>query len=167
MRGQMHHLDLTVGDLERSRPFYELVLGFLGYRCVKDTDEVVVWDLILPDGVCGIALRPACTRAHMTATRSACITSPGMPTPGRMSTVCTTGWSPPASPSSTRRQNIRSTGPATTRCSSPTPTVSSSNTSTTPGRRSKRGSTRNEKAARKGGSKIPHKGAEVIPRYSG
>jgi len=59
MRGQMNHLDLTVSDLARSRPFYELVLGFLGYRCVKDTDEVVVWDLTLPDGVCGIAIRPA------------------------------------------------------------------------------------------------------------
>ena len=59
MRGQMHHLDLTVGDLGRSKPFYELVLGFLGYRCVKDTDQVIVWDLTLPDGVCGIAIRPA------------------------------------------------------------------------------------------------------------
>ena len=59
MRGQMHHLDLTVSDLAQSKPFYELVLGFLGYRCVKDTDRVVVWDLTLPGGVCGIAIRPA------------------------------------------------------------------------------------------------------------
>lgn len=59
MRGQMHHLDLTVSDLARSKPFYELVLGFLGYCRVKDTDEVVVWDLTLPDGVCGVAIRPA------------------------------------------------------------------------------------------------------------
>ena len=59
MRGQMHHLDLTVGDLGRSKPFYELVLGFLGYRCVKDTPRIAVWDLTLPDGVCGIAIRPA------------------------------------------------------------------------------------------------------------
>ena len=59
MRGQMHHLDLTVSDLARSRLFYELVLGFLGYRCVKDSDDVIVWDLTLPDGVCGIAIRPA------------------------------------------------------------------------------------------------------------
>ena len=60
MRGQMHHLDLTVSDLGRSRPLYDLVLDFLGYRCVKRTDELDVWDLTLPDGVCGIALR----RAH-------------------------------------------------------------------------------------------------------
>ena len=59
MRGQMHHLDLTVSDLARSKLFYELVLGFLGYRCVKDTARIVVWDLTLPDGVCGIAIRPA------------------------------------------------------------------------------------------------------------
>ncbi len=59
MRGQMHHLDLTVSDLARSKPFYDLILGFLGYDCVKSTDEVVVWDLVLPDGVCGIAIRPA------------------------------------------------------------------------------------------------------------
>jgi len=59
MRGQMHHLDLTVSDLGRSRPFYDLVLGFLGYRCMKSTDGVIVWDLTLPDGVCGIAIRPA------------------------------------------------------------------------------------------------------------
>ncbi len=59
MRGQMHHLDLSVSDLGRSRPFYDLVLGFLGYRCMKSTDGVIVWDLTLPDGVCGIAIRPA------------------------------------------------------------------------------------------------------------
>jgi len=55
----MHHLDLTVSDLARSKPFYELVLGFLGYRRVKDTGRIVVWDLPLPDGVAGIAIRPA------------------------------------------------------------------------------------------------------------
>ncbi len=65
MRGQMHHIDLTVADLALSKPFYDLVLGFLGYQCVKDTAEVIVWDLTLPDGVCGIALRPARrTRQH-------------------------------------------------------------------------------------------------------
>jgi catechol 2,3-dioxygenase-like lactoylglutathione lyase family enzyme len=55
----MHHLDLTVGDLARSKPFYDLVLGFLGYRCVKNEDQIAVYDLTLPDGVCGIAIRSA------------------------------------------------------------------------------------------------------------
>jgi glyoxylase I family protein len=59
MRGQMNHLDLTVSDLDLSKPFYDLVLGFLGYRCVKNTKDVIVWDLVLPDGACGIAIRPA------------------------------------------------------------------------------------------------------------
>ena len=59
MRGQMHHLDLTVGDLGQSKPFYDLVLGFLGYHCVKSADRIVVWELALPDGVCGFAIRAA------------------------------------------------------------------------------------------------------------
>jgi glyoxylase I family protein len=59
MRGQMHHLDLTVGDLGQSKPFYDLVLGFLGYRCMKSADRIVVWELTLPDGVCGFAIRAA------------------------------------------------------------------------------------------------------------
>jgi catechol 2,3-dioxygenase-like lactoylglutathione lyase family enzyme len=59
MRGQMHHLDVTVSDVARSKPFYELVLGFLGYECVKSTDDIAVWDLRLPDGVAGIAIRRA------------------------------------------------------------------------------------------------------------
>jgi glyoxylase I family protein len=41
MRGAIHHLDLTVLDPERSRPFYEAVLGFIGYH------------LAGPDGVVG------------------------------------------------------------------------------------------------------------------
>ena len=31
MRGWVHHIDLTVSDLGRSGPFYDAVLGFLGY----------------------------------------------------------------------------------------------------------------------------------------
>jgi catechol 2,3-dioxygenase-like lactoylglutathione lyase family enzyme len=34
-RGQVHHLDLTVCDLERSRDFCQTVLGFMGYRLAK------------------------------------------------------------------------------------------------------------------------------------
>jgi hypothetical protein len=34
----MHHLDLTVQDLERSAPFYESVLAFMGYRRSKTGD---------------------------------------------------------------------------------------------------------------------------------
>ena len=59
MRGQMHHLDLTVQDLARSTPLYDTVLGFLGYRCVRRDATGVVWDLTLPNGVCSIAIKPA------------------------------------------------------------------------------------------------------------
>lgn len=32
MRGGVHHIDLTVKDASASRPFYEAVLGFMGYK---------------------------------------------------------------------------------------------------------------------------------------
>ena len=32
MRGTMHHIDLTVRDPDASKPFYDAVLGFAGYR---------------------------------------------------------------------------------------------------------------------------------------
>jgi glyoxylase I family protein len=32
MRGGVHHIDLTVSDAHASKPFYESVLGFMGYE---------------------------------------------------------------------------------------------------------------------------------------
>lgn len=32
MRGIVHHIDLTVKDAQASKPFYEAVLGFMGYK---------------------------------------------------------------------------------------------------------------------------------------
>lgn len=47
------HLDLTVNDLARSRPYYEKVLGALGFRRVdKDGDSV-----IFANGITSIAIR--------------------------------------------------------------------------------------------------------------
>jgi catechol 2,3-dioxygenase-like lactoylglutathione lyase family enzyme len=43
-RGIVHHLDLTVSDLERSRPFYDAVLGYLGYARVSDHENGSDWD---------------------------------------------------------------------------------------------------------------------------
>jgi len=38
MRGTIHHIDLTVKDPRASRPFYDAVLGFLGYlSATEDT----------------------------------------------------------------------------------------------------------------------------------
>ena len=45
MRGTIHHLDLTVRDPWASRPFYDSVLGFLGYRRTKEDERGFDWDL--------------------------------------------------------------------------------------------------------------------------
>lgn len=44
MRGLVHHIDLTVTDKDRSRRFYDAVLGFLGYRRSADYDHGSDWD---------------------------------------------------------------------------------------------------------------------------
>lgn len=46
MRGGVHHIDLTVRDAGRSRPFYEAVLGHMGY----------VLSTVHPDGYCDFDL---------------------------------------------------------------------------------------------------------------
>jgi catechol 2,3-dioxygenase-like lactoylglutathione lyase family enzyme len=65
MRGLVHHLDLTVSDLHRSAPFYDTVLGFLGYRQVRRDATGIDWDLPAPYGFCSIGIKPDRTpRAH-------------------------------------------------------------------------------------------------------
>lgn len=44
MRGLVHHIDLTVTNKQRSRRFYDAVLGFLGYRRSADYDHGSDWD---------------------------------------------------------------------------------------------------------------------------
>ncbi|HKX87818.1 MAG TPA: VOC family protein [Sphingopyxis sp.] len=44
MRGLVHHIDLTVTDKDRSRLFYDAVLGFFGYRRAADYDHGSDWD---------------------------------------------------------------------------------------------------------------------------
>ena len=39
MRGFVHHIDLSVTDLARSRPFYESVLAFMGYVVGEEYPE--------------------------------------------------------------------------------------------------------------------------------
>lgn len=45
MRGAIHHLDLTVRDPRASRDFYDAVLGFLGYRRVREDARGFDWEL--------------------------------------------------------------------------------------------------------------------------
>lgn len=41
--GAMNHLSLTVRDRDASKPFYDAVLGFMGYTIVEDTDILTLW----------------------------------------------------------------------------------------------------------------------------
>ncbi|HEY4944273.1 MAG TPA: VOC family protein [Rhizomicrobium sp.] len=50
MRGLVHHIDLTVKDPAASRPFYEAVLGFMGYRVVSQHPRGYDFDLASPNG---------------------------------------------------------------------------------------------------------------------
>jgi len=60
MRGAVHHIDLTVGDLDRSDAFYGKVLAFLGYRRVRGGSTGIDWDLRISGNlVCSIGLKPA------------------------------------------------------------------------------------------------------------
>jgi catechol 2,3-dioxygenase-like lactoylglutathione lyase family enzyme len=59
MRGWVHHIDLTVSDLGRSGPFYDVVLGFLGYRRGNQADTWIDWDMGAPHCAPSIGIRLA------------------------------------------------------------------------------------------------------------
>ena len=67
MRGRVHHVDLSVCDPHASRPFYDLVLGHMGYRCVREAADTIDYGhagAAFP----GVAIRrtkgPNATRPH-------------------------------------------------------------------------------------------------------
>lgn len=69
MRGGIHHIDLTVKDPEASRPFYEAVLGFMGYKLKDHYERGFDMDLNAADGsFCSIgivrATGPNAERTH-------------------------------------------------------------------------------------------------------
>jgi catechol 2,3-dioxygenase-like lactoylglutathione lyase family enzyme len=44
LRGLVHHIDLSVSDLEASRAFYDHVLGYLGYARSQEYPDGTDWD---------------------------------------------------------------------------------------------------------------------------
>ncbi len=46
MRGLVHHIDLSVSDVVRSRAFYDAVLGYLGYVRAEDYPNGSDWDRV-------------------------------------------------------------------------------------------------------------------------
>jgi catechol 2,3-dioxygenase-like lactoylglutathione lyase family enzyme len=59
MRGWVHHIDLSVSDLERSAAFYDAVLGFLGYRRGNSGATWIDWDMERPHAAPSVAIRRA------------------------------------------------------------------------------------------------------------
>ena len=43
MRGSIHHIDITVSDLDRSTAFYDQVLPLMGFQRSHDVPEGPVW----------------------------------------------------------------------------------------------------------------------------
>jgi glyoxylase I family protein len=67
MRGIVHHIDFSVNDVERSRAFYDVVLGHLGYARAEDYPNGSDWDRVGdPFHSIGIvqATGPNAARAH-------------------------------------------------------------------------------------------------------
>ncbi|HVY84354.1 MAG TPA: VOC family protein [Caulobacterales bacterium] len=66
-RGIVHHIDLTVTNPTASRPFYEAVLGFMGYHVSEEYGERG-YDFDVADPHCSIGVRiaegPNAARAH-------------------------------------------------------------------------------------------------------
>ena len=68
MRGLVHHIDLTVSDLARSRDFYDHLLTYMGYARSDDHDNGTDWDWQGPGPFHSIGILrargPGAGRAH-------------------------------------------------------------------------------------------------------
>lgn len=60
MRGFIHHIDLTVKDPWASAPFYDAVLGYMGYRRWDEDERGIDWEhATSPDQIPTIGLLKA------------------------------------------------------------------------------------------------------------
>lgn len=41
--GAIHHIALSVSDMERSQAFYNRLLGFMGYEQAEKTEQLILW----------------------------------------------------------------------------------------------------------------------------
>src|SRR5213083_1097622 len=109
------HIDLTVNDLARSAPFYEKVLGALGFRRVPHATYLVWANAHLAIGLRAAA--PPRARRRSTATGSGSTTSRSASGAGTRWIASTTSSCATGSRSSIRRRNTPSTARSTTRSS--------------------------------------------------
>jgi glyoxylase I family protein len=58
MARTLHHVDLTVSDIERSKRFYKPVMEYLGYRMTEDTAQDLGF-AAGDDNATGMVLHPA------------------------------------------------------------------------------------------------------------
>jgi glyoxylase I family protein len=66
-RGFVHHIDLTVRDLNVSAAFYDAILGFMGYMRSHEDSRGIDWDLTdTRGGFCSVGIKSAegAARAH-------------------------------------------------------------------------------------------------------
>lgn len=64
MRGALHHLDLTVKDPRASAPFYDAVLGYMGYRRADESAQGIDWAARPGGHYLSIGLVPARSGTH-------------------------------------------------------------------------------------------------------
>jgi catechol 2,3-dioxygenase-like lactoylglutathione lyase family enzyme len=63
MNGWLHHIDITVSDLDRSTAFYDRVLPLMGFRRMSDVPEGPIWaGAEFEIGL--VQARPGSARAH-------------------------------------------------------------------------------------------------------
>jgi glyoxylase I family protein len=58
--GSLNHLSLTVSDRDRSEPFYDAILQFMGYQPVERTEDYTMWWLETAGAILIGSAKPDC-----------------------------------------------------------------------------------------------------------